>query len=43
MQSVSEGYNLQEFVCIEVSRTSQPNGIMSSAVSLPYHTLTAQV
>ena len=27
-------------VCIEVLRPSQPNGVMSSAVSLPNHTFT---
>ena len=27
------------FVCVEVLRLSQPNGVMSSAVSLPNHTL----
>ena len=26
------------FVCVAVIRPSQPNGVMSSAVSLPYHT-----
>ena len=30
------------FVCVEVLRTSQPNGVMSSAVSLPNHTFTGQ-
>ena len=30
------------FVCVEVLRSSQPNGVMSSAVSLPNHTLTGQ-
>ena len=30
------------FVCVEVLRPSQPNGVMSSAVSLPNHTLTGQ-
>ena len=25
------------FVCVEILRPSQPNGVMSSAVSLPYH------
>ena len=25
------------FVCVEVLRPSQPNGVMSSAVSLPNH------
>ena len=28
------------FVCVEVLRPSQPNGIMSSAVNLPKHTFT---
>ena len=32
----------QYFVCVEVLRPSQPNGVMSSAVSLPYHTFTGQ-
>ena len=30
------------FVCVEVLRPSQPNGFMSSAVSLPSHTFTGQ-
>ena len=30
------------FVCVEVLRPSQPNGIMSSAISLPSHTFTGQ-
>ena len=30
------------FVCVEVLWPSQPNGIMSSAVSLPNHTFTGQ-
>ena len=30
------------FVCVEVLRASQPNGVMSSAVSLPNHTFTGQ-
>ena len=30
------------FVCVEVLRLSQPNGVMSSAVSLPNHTFTGQ-
>ena len=29
-------------VCVEVLQPSQPNGVMSSAVSLPYHTFTGQ-
>ena len=31
-----------EFVCVEVLRPRQPNGVMSSAVSLPNHTFTGQ-
>ena len=31
------------FVCVEVLRPSQPNGVMSSVVSLPNHTLTGQL
>ena len=31
------------FVCVEVLRPSQPNGVMSSAVSLPNHTFTGQL
>ena len=30
------------FVCVEVLRLSQPNGVMSSSVSLPNHTFTGQ-
>ena len=30
------------FVCVEVLRPSQPNGVMSSAVSLPNDTFTGQ-
>ena len=29
-------------VCVEVCRPNQPNGVMSSAVSLPNHTFTGQ-
>ena len=29
-------------VCVEVLRPSQPDGVMSSAVSLPNHTFTGQ-
>ena len=31
-----------QFVCVEVLRPSQPNGVMSSAISLPNHTFTGQ-
>ena len=30
------------FVCIEILQPSQPNGVMSSTVSLPNHTFTGQ-
>ena len=30
------------FVCVEALRPSQPNGVISSAVSLPNHTFTGQ-
>ena len=30
------------FVCVEVLQPRQPNGAMSSAVSLPNHTFTGQ-
>ena len=30
------------FVCVAVLRPSQPNGVMSSVVSLPNHTFTGQ-
>ena len=32
----------QVFVCVEVLRPSQPNGVMLSVVSLPNHTFTGQ-
>ena len=31
------------FVCVEVLQLSQPNGVMSSAVSLPNHTFTGRL
>ena len=34
--------SLKICVCVEVLRPSQPNGVMSSAVSLPNHTFTGQ-
>ena len=37
-----EVYGIKGFVCVEVLRPSQPNGVMSSAVSLPNHTFTGQ-
>ena len=36
-------HSLDLFVCVEVLRPSQPNGVMSSMVSLPNHTFTGQV
>ena len=36
------GSHHEKFVCVEVLRPSQPNGVMSSAVSLPNHTFTGQ-
>ena len=38
----SLGISICLFVCVEVLRPSQPNGVMSSAVSLPNHTFTGQ-
>ena len=46
MTAYSGGFDGQErgslFVCVEVLRPSQPNGVMLSAVSLPNHTFTGQ-
>ena len=39
----STGKVSEKFVCVEVLRPSQPNGVMSSAVSLPNHTFTGKV
>ena len=41
VNTVCCGYSLV-FVCVEVLRPSQPNGVMSSEVSLPNHTFTGQ-
>ena len=35
-------YHVCLSVCVEVLRPSQPNGVMSSVVSLPNHTFTGQ-
>ena len=35
-------YSVCLFVCVEVLRPSQPNRVMSSAISLPNHTFTGQ-
>ena len=37
-----ENFSANKYVCVEVLRPSQPNGVMSSAVSLPSHTFTGQ-
>ena len=37
------GSKMDLFVCVEVLQPSQPNGVMSSAVSLPNHTFTGLV
>ena len=42
MEGSGGGGELFDFVCVEVLRPSQPNGVMSSAVSLPNHTFTGQ-
>ena len=34
--------SLFDFVCVEVLRPSQSNGVMSSAINLPNHTFTGQ-
>ena len=34
--------HITQIVCVEVLRPSQPNGVMSSAFSLPNHTFTGQ-
>ena len=34
--------HIMVFVCVEVLRPSQPNGVLSSTVSLPNHTFTGQ-
>ena len=39
---ISCGLKFHVFVCVEVLRPSQPNGVMSSAVSLPNHMFTGQ-
>ena len=39
---VSRLNGIIDFVRVDVLRPSQPNGVMSSAVSLPNHTFTGQ-
>ena len=39
---VSHLMNAQSDICVEVLRPSQPDGVMSSSVSLPNHTFTGQ-
>ena len=38
-KNICYGYS---FVCVEVLRPSQPNAVMSSAISLPNYTFTGQ-
>ena len=38
----NRGGILDLFVCVEVLQPSQPNGVMSSAVSLPNHKFSGQ-
>ena len=40
--SKERSQSVKLFVCVEVLRPSQPNGVMSSAVSLPNRTFTGQ-
>ena len=42
IQQTTNLHCLHRFVCVEVLRLSQPNGVMSSAVSLPNHMFTGQ-
>ena len=42
MKGVKPRLGSNEFVCVEVLRPSQPNGVISSVVSLPNHTFTGQ-
>ena len=39
---VTGHFGINKFVCVEVLQPSQPNGVMSSAVSFPNHTFTGQ-
>ena len=41
-RNMNESEETEDFVCVEVLRPSQPNGVMSSAVNLPNHTFTGQ-
>ena len=40
--SFQEQLSWSLFICVEVLRPGQPNGVMSSPVSLPNHTFTGQ-
>ena len=42
INSLEENYMASHFVCVEVLQPSQPNGAMSSVVSLPNHMFTGQ-
>ena len=41
-QPTSNFQPIRLFVCVEVLRLSQPNGVMPSVVSLPNHSFTGQ-
>ena len=41
-QDIKQKLNSDVCVCVVVLRPSQPNGFMSSTVSLPNHTFTGQ-
>ena len=42
LTSISFSKSVCSFVCVEVLRPNQPNGVMSSAVILPNHAFTGQ-
>ena len=42
MIQIEKVYTVNLFACTEVLQSSQPNGVMSSTVSLPIHTFTGQ-
>ena len=42
LDDIKQTCTCKQFVCVEVLRPRQPNGVMSSAVSLPNHMFTGQ-
>ena len=42
VQELASNMQTYMFVCVKVLWPSQPNGVMSEAVSLPNHTFTGQ-